>query len=73
MHFIVRRGDQYQYPRRNNGRMYESRTTCGPDIEQARVFNTRAAAKNSSKGWGNVVEIEKIKVKDDGQEEVNPS
>ncbi len=68
-HFIVRwdrenEDYQYQYPRRNNGLLYESRTAHGPDKGQARVFNTKAAATNSSKGWGEVIEVE-LKVKDD--------
>ncbi len=57
-HFIVRKGHLYQYPRRNNGVQYESRTTHGPDREQARVFNTKGAATNSNAGWGTVVEVE---------------
>ena len=63
-HFIVQNKDQYQYPRRNNGLLYESRTAHGPDKGQARVFNTKAAATNSSKGWGGVIEVE-LKVKDE--------
>jgi hypothetical protein len=61
-HFIVRSqaGDLYQYPRRNTGRVYQSRTTHGPDRRQARVFNTKTAARNSSKGWGEVVEVELV-------------
>jgi len=65
-HFIVRKKGKtllYQYPRRNNGRLYESRTTHGPDAEQARVFNTKGAATRSNEGWGEVVEVE-LRVKD---------
>jgi hypothetical protein len=63
-HFIVRKDNLYQYPRRNTGKMYVNRTTHGPDIGQARVFNTKNAARNSSRGWGEVIEIE-LKVKDE--------
>lgn len=57
-HFIVRKGNMYQYPRRNNGKMYESRTAYGADRGQARVFNTKGAATNSSAGWGEVIAVE---------------
>jgi len=86
-HFIVRvierhRGFRilYQYPRRPIGRdypgSYMARTGFGEDIEQARVFNTKGAAKTSLKAakstwqssWhGEVLEIE-IRIKDDEQE-----
>lgn len=56
-HFIVMLGDLYQYPRRATGRVYESRTCWGNDLAQARVFNTRGAARNSSKGQGQVIQI----------------
>lgn len=68
-HFIVRKPNKkplYQYHRRTTDRpMYEARTMYGSDIGQARVFTMAGAAKRSSKGWGEVVEIE-LKVKDDG-------
>lgn len=54
----------FQYPRRNNGNLYESRTVWGPDLSQARVFNTKGAAKNSKNQSGaflcEVVEVDLI-------------
>ena len=59
-HYIFRQGAIYQYPRRSTDRKdpYRQRTVLGPDVGQARVFNTKGAAKNSSNGWGEVVEVE---------------
>lgn len=47
MYIVKFPNGEYQYHRRNTGRQYESRMARGPDIKQARVFPTLAAAKNS--------------------------
>ena len=58
-HFIVRKDLEYQYTRRpTKADPYMSRTIYGQDLGQARVFTTKGAAKNSSMGWGEVVEVE---------------
>lgn len=52
-HFYVRNGENYLYHRRNNGKLYESRATYGPDPGQARVFTQWGAATTAAKevGW----------------------
>ena len=54
-HFVIRypggidRDTHYQYHRRTTGqRMYEARSTTGPDLGQARVFTTKAAARSAA-------------------------
>ncbi len=37
----------YLTPRRNTGAMYESRSGWSKDIEDAKIFQTKAAATNS--------------------------
>ena len=47
--FIVKnKKGLYQTPRRNNGKMYESRTQWSKSLDDARIFSTRGAAKNSA-------------------------
>jgi hypothetical protein len=49
MHYIVYNPDEgYMYHRRNTGDMYVNRTVYGLDIDSARVFTTKNAAKNAS-------------------------
>jgi hypothetical protein len=49
MHYIIKYPDgEYQYARRRTGRyMYECRTMFGPNINEARVYTSKSAAKNS--------------------------
>jgi len=61
MHYVIRypNGD-FQYPRRRTGRyMYECRSTRGPNMGEARIYNNKTAAMNSM--WfsdGQVVEVQ---------------
>ena len=41
-------GWRYLTPRRNTGRQYEARSSWG-DFDDAKIFNTRAAASNSAR------------------------
>ncbi len=43
---------KYLTPRRNNGKLYESRSGWSADIEDAKIFQTPAAAKNSADANG---------------------
>jgi len=64
-HFIVKGADgSYLYHRRcNTGVVYEARAEWGPDKGQARVFTKRAAAKSSSNGVGEIIEVELVERK----------
>lgn len=72
-HFIVRvpfiwdgenyvDGVFYAYHRRATGRVYERETHFGPDIEQARVYPTRAAAANSVRNFYDLDKVEVLPV-----------
>jgi hypothetical protein len=53
MKFIARtKSGKYLTPRRNTGNMYESRSGWSADIEDAKIFNTAAAATNSARQSG---------------------
>lgn len=47
-HYIVKVGNEYMYHRRSTGHMYVNRTMWGPNIEEARVFTQKTAAKNAA-------------------------
>ena len=49
---VVSSEGQYLTPRRNNGKLYESRSGWSSDIEDAKIFQTPAAAKNSASANG---------------------
>lgn len=44
---VVSNDGKYLTPRRNNGKLYESRSGWSKDIDDAKIFQNRAAAKNS--------------------------
>lgn len=46
---VVSTDGKFLTPRRNNGKMYESRSGWSADIEEAKIFQTRNAAGNSAK------------------------
>lgn len=49
MKYIVESLDAgYLTPRRNNGVMYESRSSWSKDIDDAKIFQTKGAATNSA-------------------------
>lgn len=43
---------QYLTPRRNTGKMYENRSGWSDNIDDAKIFSTSGAAKNSSRVAG---------------------
>ena len=45
---VVSSDGKYLTPRRNNGKQYELRSGWSGDIEDAKIFQTRGAAKNSA-------------------------
>ena len=45
---VISDDGKYLTPRRNNGVQYESRSGWSGDIEDAKIFQTKAAAKNSA-------------------------
>ena len=45
---VVDQHNLYLTPRRNNGNMYESRSGWSSDINDAKVFQSQGAAKNSA-------------------------
>ena len=45
---VVSTDKKYLTPRRNNGKLYESRSGWSKDIEDAKIFQTPTAAKNSA-------------------------
>ena len=45
---VVSSNGEYLTPRRNNGKQYESRSGWSADIEDAKIFQTKGAAKNSA-------------------------
>ena len=47
-HYIIKYPDgDYQYARRPTGRHYDCRTKFGPNMNEARVYTNKTAAKNS--------------------------
>jgi hypothetical protein len=53
----------YAYNRRATGRLHERETHFGPDLDQARVFNTRGAATSALKPFYPLDKIEVLPVK----------
>ena len=49
---VVSFDGKYLTPRRNNGKMYESRSGWSDDIEDAKIFQTEGAAKNLAEANG---------------------
>ena len=60
---VVSNDGKYLTPRRNNGKLYESRSGWSVDIEDAKIFQTNAAAKNSAEYNGEkMYEIKQVNV-----------
>lgn len=52
---VISSEGKYLTPRRNNGKQYESRSGWSKDIEEAKIFQTKGAAKNSAEYNGEYI------------------
>lgn len=60
---VVSSTGEFLTPRRNNGKMYESRSGWSKDIEDAKIFQTKNAAKNSAEYNGErAYEIKPVRI-----------
>lgn len=53
MHYVFKtNSDRFVGVRKETGNLYEKRPTLVADIDDARIFNTKAAATNAGKAAG---------------------
>ena len=59
---VVNREKEFLTPRRSTGVMYQNRSQWSKELKDARIFNSRSAAKNAISNYTKYKEILEVEV-----------